>query len=115
MLNRDEFYSAAAQQGLVRSPVEWVVAVMYHTGFRGADLNPQWYLDGMGQIPFAPPNVAGWKQNAYWTNSSLFGARAEFARGVTWKLRQNDAQRGGRGPHAGRGGRRRGGRCSACS
>jgi uncharacterized protein (DUF1800 family) len=91
LLLRDEFYSTTAQQGLVRSPVEWVVAVMYHTGFRGAALNPQWYVDGMGQIPFSPPNVAGWKTNGYWTNSSLFGARAEFARSVTWKLRQNDA------------------------
>jgi hypothetical protein len=35
--------------------------------------------------------VAGWKHNAYWTNSSLFGARAEFARSVTWRLRQNNA------------------------
>ncbi len=91
LLLRDEFYSTTAQQGLVRSPVEWVVALMHHTGFRGAALNPQWYVDGMGQIPFAPPNVAGWKQNGYWTNSSLFGARAEFARNVTWRLRQNDA------------------------
>jgi uncharacterized protein (DUF1800 family) len=91
LLMRDEFYSATARQGLVRSPVEWVVAVMYHSGLRGAALNPQWYVDGMGQIPFAPPNVAGWKQNGYWTNSSLFGARAEFARNVTWKLRNNDA------------------------
>ncbi len=91
LLMRDEFYSATAQQGLVRSPVEWVAAVMYHTGFRGAVLNPQWYVDGMGQIPFAPPNVAGWKQNGYWTNSSLFGARAEFARNVTWRLRKNGA------------------------
>ena len=91
MLMRDEFYSVTAQQGLVRSPVEWVVAVMYHTGFRGDALDPQWYVDGMGQIPFAPPNVAGWKQNGYWTNSSLFGARAEFARHVTWKLRDAGA------------------------
>ena len=91
LLNRDEFYSATAQQGLVRSPVEWVVAVMYHTGYRSDLLNPQWYLDGMGQIPFAPPNVAGWKANGYWTNSSLFGGRAEFARQITWKLRQNNA------------------------
>jgi uncharacterized protein (DUF1800 family) len=97
LLLRDEFYSVAAQQGLVRSPVEWVVAVMYHTGFRGSDLNPQWYVDGMGQIPFSPPNVAGWKQNSYWTNSSLFGARAEFARNVTWKLRQNDGNAVGKG------------------
>lgn len=91
MLVHDEFYSAATRRGLVRSPVEFVVALQHHTGMRGADLNPQWYVEGMGQVPFAPPNVAGWKTNAYWTNSSLFGGRAEFARDVTWRLRRNDA------------------------
>lgn len=91
MLMHDEFYSATAMQGLVRSPVDFVVAVMYHTGFRGDDLNPQWYMDAMGQTPYAPPNVAGWKTNGYWVNTSLFGGRAEFARGATWHLRQNDA------------------------
>jgi len=91
MLMHDEFYTSATRQGLVRSPVEFVVALQHHTGLRGADLNPQWYVEGMGQVPFEPPNVAGWKTNAYWTNSSLFGGRAEFARDVTWRLRRNDA------------------------
>jgi uncharacterized protein (DUF1800 family) len=91
ILNHDEFYTPAAMQGLVRSPVDFVVAIEYFTGFRGTDLNPQWYMDGMGQEPFNPPNVAGWKTNGYWVNTSLFGKRAEFARDVTWHLRQNDA------------------------
>lgn len=91
MFNHDEFYSTTARQGKVKSPVEWVVSVMYWTGLRGADLNPQWYVDNMGQEPFGPPNVAGWKHNAYWTNSSLFGARADFARDVTWRLRDSNA------------------------
>jgi uncharacterized protein (DUF1800 family) len=91
MLLRDEFYSTEAKQGMVRSPIEYVVALMFHTGYRGAALNPQWYVDGMGQVPFNPPNVAGWKHNGYWTNSSLFGARADFARGITWRLRQMNA------------------------
>lgn len=91
MLLRDEFYSTEAKQGMVRSPVEYVVTLMFHTGYRGAALNPQWYVEGMGQVPFAPPNVAGWKHNGYWTNSSLFGARADFARGITWRMRQQNA------------------------
>ena len=57
---RDEFYTAAAKQGLVRSPVDWTVALMHHTGLRSAALDPQWYVGYMGQIPFNPPNVAGW-------------------------------------------------------
>ncbi len=91
MLVHDAFYTPEAMQGLVRSPVDWVVALEYFTNFRGATLNPQWYVDGMGQVPFNPPNVAGWKTNGYWVNTSVFGARAEFARGITWRLRQNNA------------------------
>ena len=90
MLMHDEFYSTTAMQGLVKSPVDFVVACHYYTGYRGANTNPQWYVDSMGQEPFAPPNVAGWKTNAYWVNTSVFGARAEFARDVTWRLRHND-------------------------
>ena len=97
MLMRDEFYSTAATQGLVRSPLEFIVNLMYFTGYRGAQMNPQWYLEGMGQVPFNPPNVAGWKTNSYWVNTSVFGSRAEFARDATWRLRQNDANRVGLG------------------
>ena len=89
MFLRSEFYLPAATQGLVRSPVEWVVALMYQTGYRSAALNPQWYLETMGQDPFNPPNVAGWKPNAYWINTTTVGARAEFAQNVTWHLRSD--------------------------
>ncbi|MCU1394065.1 MAG: hypothetical protein JWM34_2493 [Ilumatobacteraceae bacterium] len=87
MFLRDEFYATTATQGLVRSPVEWVVAMLYQTGLRSTDLDPQWYVGYMGQTPFNPPNVAGWKSNAYWINTTTIGARAEFAQGVTWHLR----------------------------
>ena len=89
LLLRDEFYTQEAREGLVKSPVDFVVTAMHFTGYRGADLNPQWYVEGMGQVPFAPPNVAGWKTNGYRVNTSVFGARAEFARDITWHLRQN--------------------------
>ena len=32
MLMRDEFYSTTAKQGLVRTPIEYIVALCYHTG-----------------------------------------------------------------------------------
>jgi uncharacterized protein (DUF1800 family) len=91
LLVHPDFYTQATMQGQVRSPVDFVVALEFYTGFRGANVNPQWYLDGMGQVPYAPPNVAGWKTNGYWVNTSVMGARAEFARGVTWQLRNNNA------------------------
>lgn len=91
LLMRDEFYAAGVKRGLVRQPVDFIVAVMAATGFRSADLDPQWFVQGMGQVPFAPPNVAGWKTNSYWTSASQFSARGEFARHVTWKLRDGGA------------------------
>lgn len=83
-----EFYSTTARQGLVRSPVEWVVAILKALGFTAAERNPQWWMEEMGQQLFYPPNVAGWKNNAYWVNSTALWARADFARNLTWSADQ---------------------------
>jgi uncharacterized protein (DUF1800 family) len=83
-----EFYSATARQGLVRTPVEWVVACLKALGFSAQVTNPQWWMDQMGQQLFYPPNVAGWKNNAYWLNSTSLWARADFARNLTWRADQ---------------------------
>ena len=83
------FYSTTAKQGLVRSPVEWVVALLKAVNLTAADRNPQWWMDQMGQQLFYPPNVAGWKSNSYWLNSTAVWARADFARYVTWKAHEN--------------------------
>jgi len=82
---RPEFYSTTAKRGLVRSPVEWVVAIMRALDMTADELNPQWWMGEMGQQPFEPPNVAGWKNNAYWVSTTALWARADFARYVTWK------------------------------
>ena len=82
---RPEFYSVTARQGLVRTPVEWVVACLKTLGFTAAETNPQWWMEQMGQQLFYPPNVAGWKNNSYWVNSTALWARADFARDLTWK------------------------------
>lgn len=79
-----EFYTSTVKQGLVRSPVEWIVTVLKATGRSAVDQNPQWWMEDMGQVLFEPPNVAGWKPNAYWLNSTALWARADFARNLTW-------------------------------
>ncbi len=84
---RPEFYSTDSLYGQVRSPIDWVVAAMYHSGLRSEACNPQWTLEGMGQRPFNPPNVSGWRLNGYWINTSAMGSRGDFARQITWKLR----------------------------
>ena len=90
ILTDPEFYSPATMQGLVRTPVDFCVAAMALTGYRADDLNPQWFTDAMGQVPFNPPNVSGWRPNAAWVNTSSMGARAEFAGNVVNHLMNDD-------------------------
>ena len=89
ILNRPEFYSVAAKQGLVRTPIEYIVALCYYSGLTADDLGVSWRAESTGQQMYQPPNVAGWKQNAYWLNTSALAGRADFARSVTWQLRAN--------------------------
>ncbi|NNE12182.1 MAG: DUF1800 family protein [Ilumatobacter sp.] len=85
LLLRDEFYSAEVKQGLVRSPVEFTVALMVATGRRSAEATPLWLMQGMGQRPLFPPNVSGWKHNAYWVNASAMAKRTETVRSFVWR------------------------------
>ncbi len=85
ILNSDAFYSSTAKQGLVRSPVEFMVACMKYSGVGAADAHPEWYAQQMGQELFNPPDVSGWKNNAYWVSAASFWAKANFVRNLTWK------------------------------
>ena len=86
MFLRPEFFSSSAKQALVRTPTEFVVAVLRGTGLVAADLHPEWFSDGMGQELFDPPNVAGWKNNSYWLTTNALSARADLAENAHWKL-----------------------------
>ncbi len=79
------FYSPRAQEGLVRSPIEFVVAALRHTNVTAAVAKPESYLDDMGMLPFYPPTVEGWKQNSVWISSASWWARASFAKNLTSK------------------------------
>ena len=83
---RDEFWSPTARLALVRSPIEYVVNIMRQTGLTPAEAHPEWYLRDMGQEPFYPPNVSGWRPNGYWLSTSAASARASFAQRVSWVL-----------------------------
>jgi uncharacterized protein (DUF1800 family) len=84
ILTNDEFYTDAARQGSVRSPVDYVVATLVHTNSTSAQLHPEWYLADMGQKLMEPPNVSGWRLNDYWINTSAWTGRAEFASHSRW-------------------------------
>ncbi len=92
LLLRPEFYGTSVKQGLVRTPVDWMVALCVHTGLTPDELGASWMGERMGQSLFNPPNVAGWKSNAAWLNTSALDGRAQLARRVTWRLRRNDGE-----------------------
>jgi uncharacterized protein (DUF1800 family) len=79
-----KFRTDKARHGLLRSPVEYVVAVMRHTSTDCATAHPEWYLGGLGQLPFYPPNVAGWGANKYWATDSAAWAKLHLASQMRW-------------------------------
>lgn len=84
LFNHPAFLSDAAKQGLVRSPVEWIVACMRAVDLSAADSNPQWWMGDMGQQLFEPPNVSGWRPNGYWLTTSRLWTRANWSRYIIW-------------------------------
>jgi len=85
-----DFWSTSSRNGLVRAPVEFAVGLCRVIGLRVDDVQPSWWLSNMGQELFAPPNVAGWKQNEYWISTDAMGARADFLGYVTWRTTASD-------------------------
>jgi uncharacterized protein (DUF1800 family) len=61
---RPEFYSATAKNALVRSPVEYIVALMRALNVSAAVIHPQWYGDKMGQALVGRRKRSGPAQHA---------------------------------------------------
>ena len=121
LLLRDEFYSTQSRQGLVRAPLEWIVALAYHANMPGADfrlIEPEFADHGRraersamtGQLVFQPPNVSGWRPNEYWMTSSGLSGRGS-ARHNGRRLRPEQPRRHAAGVAGHRG---CGDRCSCC-
>jgi uncharacterized protein (DUF1800 family) len=70
---------------LVKQPVEYLVGSLRAFGVRPAKLPPQsrrqllGILGGLGQVPFAPPNVGGWPHGVAWLTTSAAAVRIQFA------------------------------------
>ena len=76
---------------LVKSPVEWFVAVCRALSITPSKLTKNsvllYYLDNLAQVPFEPPNVGGWPADEAWLSSASAQFRASFA---SWLLAQAD-------------------------
>jgi uncharacterized protein (DUF1800 family) len=97
MLTHPAFYSDSVKQGLVRSPVELVVALVHATGKSSEFVNALWLMDSMGQQLLYPPNVSGWRPNGYWVNASAMEGRARLAQTSAWAALRNYWEPGGAG------------------
>ena len=67
-----------ARMTRARTPVEWVIPAMAALGLKDKDLRRD-TLYNMGQLPFYPPNVAGWPSGSRWLSASFALARASLA------------------------------------
>ncbi len=77
------FTGTTARSALVKQPVEYVVGVL-----RALKISPtskdaptlRSVLNGLGQLPFYPPNVGGWPSGQLWLTTAALQARIDFAR-----------------------------------
>jgi uncharacterized protein (DUF1800 family) len=97
MLTSDAFYSDEVKAGLVRTPTEFAVALMHATGLRAGAANFSWLTASMGQRLLYPPNVSGWRPNAYWVNASAMEGRARMVQQFAWTASRTYWQSGGTG------------------
>jgi uncharacterized protein (DUF1800 family) len=83
-----EFATETTQSGLIKQPIEYVVGALRALSVTGAEVQarPAGVLEvlaDLGQVPFDPPSVGGWGQNAYWLSTAAALARWQFARRIS--------------------------------
>jgi uncharacterized protein (DUF1800 family) len=83
---RPEFRMASTRTALVRSPIEWEVAIMRATGLGVDELALAKYQVRLGQVLYRPPNVSGWRQNRAWISSSAMWAKGLVSASLRTRL-----------------------------
>ena len=89
VFERPEFRLASTRTALVRSPVEWEIAILRATGLGVDLLQLERFQPRLGQILYRPPNVSGWRQNRAWISSSAMWAKGLAAATLQAKLQAN--------------------------
>src|SRR5207248_5620077 len=70
ILRHPAMFQALDAPDLVKPPVVFVAAGLRMTRRSITDNSWSWLLEGMGQVPFYPPNVSGWDQGIAWLNTN---------------------------------------------
>ena len=76
------FRSTEARSGLVRMPIDLVVGTLRAVPVDLTDETILRALFSLGQLPFVPPDVAGWPRNEAWLSTASAQARFGFALAV---------------------------------
>jgi uncharacterized protein (DUF1800 family) len=75
---------------MVKSPVEWFISACRALELTPSELKTSGqllgFLDKLGQVPFAPPNVGGWPAAEAWLSSASAQYRISFA---NWLVKQS--------------------------
>jgi hypothetical protein len=74
------FFSARAQEGIVKSPVEHHIGFLRTTGLNVATSRLDSSLNDSAQRPTQPPTVNGWPSGEFWLSSQGMVERANFLR-----------------------------------
>ncbi|MGI9622322.1 MAG: DUF1800 domain-containing protein [Acidimicrobiales bacterium] len=84
LLLHDGFWADEARFALVRSPIEFAVAVLRQLGLASGDSGIHYLMDDMGQALLEPPSVAGWGTGRDWLSTQTLWGKARFVGGLRW-------------------------------
>lgn len=84
ILHHEDFVEGRGRR--TRQPVEWFVAAAVATGIDQLGENgfDMWQIYSSGQIPFLPPNVAGWPDDDRWSSATQVMTRGNAI--LNWQL-----------------------------
>ena len=76
ILRDPNFFDPSLRMNRPRYPVEWASAAF--AAITNTDVGwEQDVVDNMGQVPFSPPNVAGWPASSKWLAANVAVLRAQ--------------------------------------
>jgi uncharacterized protein (DUF1800 family) len=71
-------FAALDEPDMIKPPVVFAVGVLKAMDAPLRDSLPRQALDGMQQVPYHPPNVAGWEGGLSWLNTTTAGERFDW-------------------------------------
>ncbi len=87
MLLHPDFRAPHTRAALVKAPVEYVVGSARALGLTQLDERAARLTGRLGQVPFYPPDVAGWPANEAWVSTATANTRLLAATTISQSLR----------------------------